>query len=137
MFYCPLCRARVEMVAKECRCGFDLATHDPAGAAERAARGLKRSRRFLLLGTAGAIVSLALYLIVQPKLSWLDQDVYEARGRLWHPPSVRGWAFGGVLTPAAASILALVWGAWLQLSARRRLTTIESFKAPPTARVVR
>ncbi|MEO7733816.1 MAG: hypothetical protein ABIY55_22820 [Kofleriaceae bacterium] len=126
------------MVAKECRCGFDLATHDPAGAAERASRELKRSRRFLLLGIAGAIVGVALFLIVQPKLSWLNQDAHDAQRGLWSPPSsVRSWVFGGVLTPAAASIVALVWGAWLQLSARRRLTTIERFKAPPTARVVR
>jgi len=134
--FCPLCRNRVALLAKDCACGFNLATSDPAEVIKRSREDLKKARTLLLIGLAGTIGTVLLVLIVQPKLSWVDWFTYKSPLGYQRIDRVRALvAVIPMLVPVAA-ISGLGRGTWLLLRSRRRLGVAHRMQQLPTARVV-
>jgi hypothetical protein len=134
--FCPLCRNRVGLLAKDCACGLNLATNDPAQAIKRSREDLKKARTLLLIGLAGTIATVLLVLLVQPKLSWVDWFTYKSAIGFRRIDRVRALvAVIPMLVPVAA-VSGLGRGSWLLLRSRRRLGIASRMQQLPTARVV-
>lgn len=125
MFLCPLCRRRLDLVAKSCGCGFDLAANDPAGAVACARQDLAAARRLLAIGLAGAAGTVGLAVLAMPRLAWL-----------YHQPQlVRMLGALPMLVPLAA-LYGLGRGLALWRDAHRRLATGRRMQRLPVARIV-
>lgn len=133
---CPLCRGRVDLLAKTCVCGFNLEANDPAEVIVLASQDLKTARRLLLWGLASTIGTVLLILIIKPKLSWVDWFFYRSafRRRLRIDPFK---ALLGVvpMLMLLTAFYGLGRGTWLLGRSRRRLAAASRMQQLPTARV--
>src|SRR5262252_5819729 len=133
--HCPLCGARVGLLARDCACGFNLQTNDPAEAIVRARHELKTARKLLWIGLAGAIGTVLLALLLSSHLSWLDWYAHRDPGERLKSPKKALAAYLPLLVPMTACY-GLGRGGWIAVRARRRLAVASRMQRPPTARVV-
>lgn len=129
---CELCRGDVDLVAKTCRCGFDLAQRDPTQAITNARAELTRGKRLLWLGLTGTAIVIALLIAFDAKLSWARWFFYlSSPGRLTVNPIK---ALLGVLP--SLPLVALGRGAWLIVKAYPRLIAGKRMQQLPRAHLV-
>jgi hypothetical protein len=114
---CPACNGRVDLQATVCSsCDFDIAARDPTQMVVRARRDVKIAIGLLVLGLAGAALTVLLF----------------GFARLPAGASIGT----GMLVPPVTTIFGLSLGGKLLRSALRRLAVARTIERVPSARVV-